>query len=109
MFGHNQQLLLNMATPGSATQNVKEAQPALCTPGNLLLLGFSNFEEFNGVDLLSFVKEHNATLNFPQKVSAVRPSELLIHLVLYGTNESHFPIVDVDAYSPRERGCEGGK
>jgi hypothetical protein len=28
-----------------------------------------DFEDFNGVDILSFVKEHNSTLNFPQKVS----------------------------------------
>jgi hypothetical protein len=36
--------------------------------GNIYLFGCSNFDEFKGVDLLEFVKEHGVTLNFPQKV-----------------------------------------
>lgn len=30
--------------------------------------GYTGVEDFAGVDLLSFVQEHNSTLNFPQKV-----------------------------------------
>jgi hypothetical protein len=83
MFGNNQSPLFNTVTPNSLVRNETSAlntsrlgfqeSSISCNSsvGSLLLLGFSNFEEFNGVDLLNFVNEHSAALNFPQKVSSL--------------------------------------
>ena len=40
-----------------------------CSSSVLAVLGFQDFKAFDGVDLLSFVKEKSASLRFPQKVS----------------------------------------
>jgi hypothetical protein len=60
------------ATTGIAeavNMNGRSPLPPPRAAGSLFLLGLGDFEDFNGVDILSFVKEHNSTLNFPQKVS----------------------------------------
>jgi hypothetical protein len=80
MFGNHHPLLYNNAAPSaymSSAPNtiglVREpprprARPSVST---LFFLGFRDFEEFNEVDLLEFVREHNSTLNFPQKVKSL--------------------------------------
>jgi hypothetical protein len=55
------------------------ARPSVAT---LFFLGFRDFEEFNGVDILEFVREHSSTLNFPRKVNSlsVRAGTLQLHI-----------------------------
>lgn len=52
-------------------RSLAEASSPAAEGGDFLLLGFKDFEDLNGVDLLKFVTEHSATLNFPQKVSSL--------------------------------------
>jgi hypothetical protein len=59
---------LNMSGMG-LPESSRSPLPPPRAAGSLFLLGLGDFEDFNGVDILSFVKEHNSTLNFPQKVS----------------------------------------
>lgn len=39
------------------------------------LLGIHNYKALDDVDLPEFVKEHQATLTFPEKVNAISPIE----------------------------------
>jgi hypothetical protein len=84
MIGNNQSFVFNSA--GQPTTSIADAlarsrllltqqsvhfpprSPLPRPAGSLFLLGLGDFEDFNGVDILKFVKEHNLTLNFPQKV-----------------------------------------
>jgi hypothetical protein len=43
----------------------------LSSSSDVNFLDTSSFQYFDGVDILTFVKENNTTLNFPQKVCAV--------------------------------------
>ena len=53
------------ALVGSGPMQMSSASP--------LFFGGSTFDEdFQGVDLLTFAKEHNSTLNFPQKVRGIK-------------------------------------
>ena len=59
--------MMNPASPSNPSSYASAGWNA--SIGSLLFLGLDSFEELDGDELLDFVKEHNATLNFPQKVS----------------------------------------
>jgi hypothetical protein len=102
MFGNHHPLLYNndaasayMASAPNTIDLGREpprtsARPSVST---LFFLGFRDFEEFNGVDLLEFVREHNATLNFPQKVISlsVRVGILQPHILTICLLAACFP------------------
>jgi len=58
-------------SPGRGASSADEdnvASPSAAVPGDSLLVGYHNLNRLDDVDLPSYVREHNTTLSFPEKV-----------------------------------------
>lgn len=58
-------------SPGRGNSSADDdnvASPSANVPGDSLLVGYHNLNRLDDVDLPSYVREHNTTLSFPEKV-----------------------------------------